>query len=1114
MADPLARRVHELLNQAMEFDSQQRQEFLQRACRETPELAGRVEQLIAAVADSQSFLEEPALGVFGKEIWNDSDIPTQVGNYQILRKLGSGGMGTVYEALQKQPQRTVALKIPRKLRWKPEFRQQLQYESELLGRLRHAYIAQVYEAGIDDAQPNHPLPYFAMEFVPSARTIREYVRQHQLTIPDILRLMQKVCEAIQHAHQLGIIHRDLKPANILIDGQGNPKVIDFGVASGRMLGIPAVSLLEPEQKRDRQKRNATTQSDHREGLEDSGPTGHDVSPPMAGTLNYMSPEQCDPAATIDSRTDVYSLGVILHELVCGSLPYDLKGLPLMEALKTIKESPTPPAACDNRPLPKDVVAILQKAMLKDRSQRYSSVEALNRDISRYLQLRPVGARKQSLFYVLGLGIRRNRWMALGGTLLTLAIVTGTVATAVFAWRASAEVQRRRIAETETLRLLDQAVWQSYTANMLGACSAFQNREVAQVRSRLAAAPPQHRDWEWDFLNGMIEINERVIAAHDDMVLSFAQSSDGSLWATGAAEGILRIWDCHTGKLVRQIAHESTSRYRQNTDRPAVTALSFRNGSSQVVSGTSDGAVRIWDCKSGEMALQLDGHRAPITTLSVSPNGTIASTCNKNRAKLWDGQQSHVLSEINDEQTEVSGVQFCNDGEHLVTWETLGSIWLRSADNHKIIQRFRFNQNIRRVCVSQDGTWIAAGGQTNQLQLWQTGMPESPARVIEIPGKRSSVDSMCFAPDNSRLAIGRVDRQIFEYSLKDLTKVSQLQGHEEFVRGLAYNPSGQRLASTSGDGTLRVWNLAADFLGNIKTTVNESRAYNTLAVSSDGQKIAAAGNDRSIQIFDDQLRPVRKLPIKHLGQILTIDWSPENAKIASAGLDRSVRIWNAENGESQLLKPPHLAEIHRVAFSRDGNWLVSAGVDRVVRVWDLSLGTRVEDLFGHNSAIISLRFSQDGRWLASGAVDGSLILWDWPRRKLAYELAGHQAHIYGLGFDPSGKRFYSGSRDRSIRVWSTDTGQLLDVLKGHGQLIRSLDIHPDGTRLIAGSWFGDILFWDLERHDLVATFKGHSDIVFELSFDPQGRYFASCSMDKSLLMFQRSQPNQSATTLKW
>ena len=578
MAESIARRVHELLNQAMDVEKGQRSEFLRQACQESPELASRVEQLVSAVDDSLPFLEIPALQVFAKEIANGEEpLPQFVGNYEIVKKIGTGGMGSVYEALQQQPRRTVALKIPRKRRWKQDLRQQLRFESELLGRLRHAHIAQVYEAGVDDSQAENPIPFFAMEFVPAARNIRQYVKDQQLDVGDILLLMRRICDAIQHAHRLGIIHRDLKPANILVDSDGNPKVIDFGVASSH-------AVLEP---------TFTHASEHDSDTPSrSSSGGEDVSTPIAGTLNYMSPEQCDATCTVDARADVYSLGVILFELLCQSLPYDLKGMSIAEALQTIPTVTLRPALRHGRPLPGDLRAILNRVLEKDRNGRYSSAEALSEDIQRYLESRPVLARKANLLYTGRLAISRNRWLASILGLLVFAILTGLFFSTLFAWRASAEVERRRLAEAQALQQLDQALWQSYVANMLGAYAAFQNREIAMVRSRLSAAPEKHRDWEWDFLSGMVDINEQVIDAHDVMITSFAASDDRSLWATGSQDGIVRVWNSQDGSMVCEIVHNNKSRIRPDSRPPVVTALAFRNGSSQIVSGTGDGAIRI------------------------------------------------------------------------------------------------------------------------------------------------------------------------------------------------------------------------------------------------------------------------------------------------------------------------------------------------------------------------------------------------------------------------------------------------------------------------------------------------------------------------------------------
>jgi WD40 repeat protein len=1076
MTDSFARQVHELLSRAMEVETERRREFLQEACRETPELAARVEQLIAAVTDSHAFLEEPALRALGEEVWTfESALPKFVGNYEIIKKLGSGGMGNVFEAVQRQPHRTVALKIPRIQRWSQNKRAQMLYESELLGQLRHANIAQVYESGLDDSVPEHPMPFIAMEYVPDALTIRDYVREQRLGLHEILRMFRMVCEAIQHAHRLGIIHRDLKPANILVDGDGNPKVIDFGVASTQGL---AESVIK------------------------TNPAGSQGSPALAGTLNYMSPEQCDSSTVLDVRTDVYSLGVVLFELVCKSLPYDLKGMSVPEAVQAIQS--LPPRSIDDqvRMIPWDVQAILKKALEKERHHRYSSAEALSDDIGRFLESRPISARQATVGYVAGRLINRNRWLASAVGLLALAIFTGTVASILFAWQASVEIGKRRLAEYETRNQLDESIWQSYIANMHGAFAAFQNQEVALVRSRLTAAPDKHRNWEWDYLNGIVEIDEQTVRAHEGMIFSFAVSHDKTRWATGSNDGVIRIWSRENGSLVPYRSFPSSITQDATSDSDAVIELAFRNGTSQILSGTNSGHIRIWNIHSGELVEEFQGHQAPITSISVRPDGMIASTCTKKQLRIWDGTQTQPINAVCDEQKDFSGVQYCDQGRSMITWDGQGTIWLRDGETRQIIQRYRYGNGLRRVSASADGKWIAAGGRDNRLQLWQTDVSDTRGQTLQIPGRRSSTDSLCFSDDNSRLAIGRIDRQIAQYSLENLTYLGQLQGHEEYVRGLTYDPSCKRLISASGDGTLRVWDLESEGRGNVKTPPQDDVSFKSLSISPDGETIAVAGSDRSIGLYDRQLKLLQKLPIEHVGEIYAVAWSPLGKTLATAGQDRNIRIWDCETGESTAFKPLHTKGISSLAYSPDGKWLVSAGADSVLRVWDLENRSQACELAGHERTVMCLRFSNDSRWLASGSIDGTTILWDWKSKKVAHRLVGHWSNVFALAFDPDSSRLFSGSRDRTIRVWSTENGKSLGVLAGHGQLIRSLDIHPDGTRLVAGSWFGDIQFWDLSKLELVATFKGHSDVVYDLKFSPNGDYFASCSLDKTIQKFER------------
>ena len=233
-------------------------------------------------------------------------IPKRIGQYRIKRAIASGGMGTVYEALQEKPRRTVALKLMRAGIASRSALRRFEYESQLLARLRHPGIAQVYDAGTHrDGEVT--VPYFAMEYIVGAKAVTDYVKDKKLGTRERMKLFAEVCEAVHHGHQKGIIHRDLKPSNILVDSSGQVKIIDFGVARCTDSDM-AVTTLQT-----------------------------DVGQ-LIGTLQYMSPEQCaaDPH-DIDTRSDVYALGVVFYEMLCERLPYELKGAALHEATRVIRE---------------------------------------------------------------------------------------------------------------------------------------------------------------------------------------------------------------------------------------------------------------------------------------------------------------------------------------------------------------------------------------------------------------------------------------------------------------------------------------------------------------------------------------------------------------------------------------------------------------------------------------------------------------------------------------------------------------------------------------------------------------------------------------------------------
>ncbi|MCZ6779212.1 MAG: protein kinase [Acidobacteria bacterium] len=345
-------------------------------------------------------------------------IPKKIGAYTIKRVIASGGMGTVYEAVQEKPRRVVAIKVLKRGVASPSALRRFEYEAQILARLTHPNIAQVYEAGThDDAAGS--VPFFAMEYIPNARTITEYAAEKKLGLRERLDLFARVCDAAHHGHQKGIIHRDLKPGNIIVDSDGRPKIFDFGVARATDSDMVVPTLQT------------------------------DVGQ-LIGTLPYMSPEQCeaDPH-DIDTRSDVYALGVVLYHLLTGKLPYDLKSSPVHKAPRIIRERlPTDPGVV--RPdLPRDVRTIMLKALHKEREHRYQSAFGLAQDLRRYLRGEAIQALPSSVLYQVRVFARRNKPLigAVAAVFLILAgsvVVTTSLYFEARAERARAETQRERM----------------------------------------------------------------------------------------------------------------------------------------------------------------------------------------------------------------------------------------------------------------------------------------------------------------------------------------------------------------------------------------------------------------------------------------------------------------------------------------------------------------------------------------------------------------------------------------------------------------------------------------------------------------------------------------------
>ncbi|MEP7027089.1 MAG: tetratricopeptide repeat protein [Candidatus Eisenbacteria bacterium] len=395
----------------------------------------------------ETFAPRPAHNAYAR-------LPDRIGPFRILSLLGEGGMGRVYEAEQDSPRRTVALKVVKPGVATGEGLQRFERESQVLGRLQHPGIAAIYQAGTADAGQG-PQPYFAMEFV-RGHTLLDYAEAHKLDTRHRVELMARICDAVQHAHQKGVIHRDLKPGNLLVDEAGQPKVLDFGVAR----------VTDNEMQ-------ATLRTDIGQ---------------LVGTIPYMSPEQVqgEPDA-IDTRSDVYALGVVLYQLLTGRMPYSTERRSVPETLRAIAEDDPTPMSAVRRELRGDLDTIVARALAKERDQRYATAAELGADLRRFLHFEPILAHAPSTIYQLKKFARRNRVLVGGVAAVIVALALGLVVSLTQVYRAT---RAERLARTR-LTLAQQRRQEAETARGAEA----EQRQLAQQNAGRAASEAERAQSE-------------------------------------------------------------------------------------------------------------------------------------------------------------------------------------------------------------------------------------------------------------------------------------------------------------------------------------------------------------------------------------------------------------------------------------------------------------------------------------------------------------------------------------------------------------------------------------------------------------------------------------------
>lgn len=1005
--------------------------------------------------------------------------PKQVGHYRIESFIGAGGMARVFLALQEHPRRKVALKIMRAGILSRSALRRFEFESQVLGRLRHPNIAHVFEAGTyrETDDPETPeVPFFAMEFIPGARSITEYADQAGLGTREQLELFVKVCDAVHHGHQKGIIHRDLKPGNILVDSGGEPKVIDFGVARSTDSDM-AVTTLQT-----------------------------DVGQ-LLGTVQYMSPEQClaDPT-DLDIRSDVYALGVVLYELLCKQLPYDVSKMVLYEATRLVREEPPRRPSTVNRTLRGDVETITLKALEKERDRRYGSADELRRDIQRYLNNEPIAARPPSTWYQLTKFSRRNR--ALVGAIAAVLLVS-LVSTVVSLAFAAGEAEQRRLAERREIEAKDatahaessakEARHQAYAARVAAAQAALQTNDVPTARHRLRLAASELRNWEWYYLEAATDLSLAVIPSPDGPIGSVAATADGKWLLSAHKGGAVYVWDAE--HFIRDVEmhdplHETYSfehALKGHLPCGGAPRLATTHDSRRLITGARDETVRFWNLPSGPedgTPLETDGR---VTALALSPDESIlAFGLTEGTIELWNTRTQQKVGGFGFHDCAVTSLAFSVDGSRLVSGfqrKMRRAVQWDVRSGRQIGPPMFHDHAVYSVQYSPDGTVIATGSHDSTARIWDA---DSGDELNEFRGHGGAVYSVSFDPSGKNLVSCSDDMTVRVWDRTKRDAIAVLLGHQGSVIGAAFSHDEERFITCSSDETMRVWDLHVDSHSGILR--GHTSWILSVAYSPNGDLIASGCHANAVRIWDASTGEQLHILKGHAGPVLAVAFNPAGTQLATASEDNTVRLWETENWEPLPVILEHKDRVASIAFRPGHSQLAAADWSGEVRLWDTESGECLQDQAAHEGVAMSLACSSDGSFLVSGGSDGIVRLWSLADRK-SRVLAQHADAVRAVAVAPDGSRVASADYRATIRLTSCEPGGSsieLPKNEGEGKRLHALAFSPDGTRLVSGGRDGRVRIWDGVSGEALVVFPAQTECVESLAFSPDGTCLAYTS----------------------
>jgi WD40 repeat protein/serine/threonine protein kinase len=1040
------------------------------------------------------------------------EVEDSIQDYEILQQIGEGGCGTVYMAEQQEPiRRRVALKVIKLGMDTKNVVARFEAEQQAMALMDHPSIAKVFDAGATRSGR----AFFVMEMVDGVK-ITEFCDQNRLSTEARLNLFVEVCHAIQHAHQKGVIHRDIKPSNILValhDGKPVPKVIDFGIAKATEQRLTDKSLFTAFEQ-------------------------------FIGTPAYMSPEQAGLGVSdIDTRSDIYSLGVLLYELLTGRTPFDAKSLPLSqvdEIRRLIREQdPVQPSTRLSTLMEKDLAAtahhrqveapklislvrgdldwIVMKALEKDRTRRYETANGLALDVQRFLHNEPVAARPPSKVYRTKKLLQRNKFTfaALAVLLTTLLLGLGfSIWQYLEKSRAMRAVQNARANEAE-LRHLAQAQElaarrTAYARSMNLVQQALQADNLGRAVELLDQQAPQPgqedlRGWEWRYLWQFCRSDAKAtLCKRGSLITSVSFSSDGSGLAVATDNGDISTWNLASAT-ISSAAQESTTPYPRAIFAHHGDLLAYPTQTNVIIcQGNLSNEVRRLPVGGDLSSMELT-FLSETRLLTARHNGT-------DNISIWDTTSGVALTNFT--------VSIYNDGE--------GARFAASADasvfayvkKSKVVSvvdvahgtsEWSFGaaeELTTALAFSPDGKYLATGGGYTEsaIKLWNV---QTHQFIGQLDGHRSWITCLMFLP-NGKLASASADQTVRLWDFQSHQSLGAFRGHQSEVRSLDASPDGRTLASGAKDGTVLLWDVVSITSRPPGWKTVEPQSPGPIVgfeISPDSQSIATVQNGVVVVYDSATLRPIAKPDLKLTNSVFQLLFSPDSRLLAMTDFGGHLAVWNFESQRLITNFSAHegSAGFLGTYFQRGGKSVLTYGHDGTAKEWDTATWREIS----HWSL---KKDSKPFNYIESSSTANGLLAFKRDNdshiqicsvddlNKCTEVVCSGQASSIALS--PDGKTLVAACENGTLSSWDTRTlkrqGDLHSVLLG----LHSVTFSNDGKRIVAGSNGREaIKIWDAESREDLATLEGEGSLFRNARVSADGNLIAARNWNRILQVWR-------------